>query len=129
MTEYFQNSINCENIPMHTCNLQATNDKCIWMPHKKKCLEYNVNQCFTKDADQCQDAHYCRMNEYWDICEKIPDHNSGISLFTNYNSKSNSNSNYKTYYYINILLNLIIIGLILFILRKPIKDLYSKIKK
>jgi hypothetical protein len=111
MTEYFQNSFNCENIPMYNCNLERTNGSCIWLPSKQKCYNYDPDQCFSKDIQQCQDTRYCRINEKWNTCENIPE--KYLSAFTNYGIKYPKESeNFNTF------VNLLVIGITFYILVK-----------
>ena len=115
MTEYFQNSFNCENIPLYNCNIDRTNGRCIWLPSKQKCHNYDPDECYSKDEQQCQDARYCRINEKWNTCENIPD--KYISAFTDYRLKYP-----KKYENFNTFVNLIVIATIFYSL---VKQKYS----
>lgn len=109
MTEYFQNSFNCENIPMYNCNIDRTDGRCIWLPSKQKCHNYDPNECYSKDSEQCQDARYCRMNEKWYTCENIPE--KYLSGFKDYGEKYPKGSEN-----FNRFVNLLVVATIFYVL-------------
>ena len=144
MTEYFDTSFNCENIPMYKCNINRTDRKCIWSipaATDSKCAIYTLNDC-NKTNGRCmiKDGHSTEKKDGECInydpnnCNSTNLENCQDIRYCRINEKFNKCENIPYKYlslftdyggnypkgpqYFNIFINLLIVGITFYLLNK-----------